>query len=144
MTDKEIIVNDVDVNEYRYSQTISGNVKCECEYEAFNGEIETFDECKNYPTCYYKQLKRKEQECEELKFNEKNFRIDAARAKMKASKYKQALDEIVQVISNYPSKGIQEILQTQMEYTQTLLSVSETKLQKILGIINKAKENIND
>ena len=67
---------------------------------------------------FAQELKRKEQECEE---------------------YKQALDEIEQAISNFPSKGIQDIPQTQIECTQYFLSVSETKLQKILGIINKAK-----
>lgn len=48
--------------------------------------------------------------------------------------YKQALDEIEQTINNFPSE----------KYTANsnkhFLSVSEAKLQKILGIINKAKE----
>ena len=56
-------------------------------------------------------------------------------------KYKQALDEIEQTINNFPSKGIQDIPQTQIECTLHFLSVSETKLQKILGIINKAKDS---
>lgn len=55
-------------------------------------------------------------------------------------KYKQALDEIVQAINNFPFKGIQDISQTQTECTSYFLSVSEAKLQKILGIIRKAKE----
>lgn len=57
-----------------------------------------------------------------------------------AEKYKQALDDIEQTISNFPSKGIQDIPQTQIECTQYFLSVSETKLQKILDIIHKAKD----
>lgn len=108
-------------------------------------------------------IKRKEQECEELRkqldrylnqeeedirqLNNDNKLDDILSAIKKAndqiekeSKYKQTLDEIEQTISNFPSKGISEILQTQMEYTQSLLSVSEAKLQKILDIINKAKE----
>lgn len=56
-------------------------------------------------------------------------------------KYKQALDEIEQTISNFPSKGIQDIPQTQIECTQYFLSVSETKLQKILDIMHKAKDS---
>lgn len=55
-------------------------------------------------------------------------------------KYKQALDEIEQTINNFPSKGIQDIPQTQIECTEYSLSVSESKLQKILNIINKTKE----
>lgn len=54
--------------------------------------------------------------------------------------YKQALDEIEQTINNFPSEGIKNIPQTQIEWAQHFLSVSEAKLQKILGIINKAKE----
>lgn len=65
------------------------------------------------------QLKYKEQECDN---------------------YKQALDEIVQAINNFPFKEIQDIPQTQTECTSYFLSVSEAKLQKILNIINEAKE----
>ena len=54
--------------------------------------------------------------------------------------YKQALDEIVQVINNFPFKEIQDIPQTQTECTSYFLSVSEAKLQKILNIINEIKE----
>ena len=54
--------------------------------------------------------------------------------------YKQALDEIEKTIIDYPSKGIQEVQQSQIEYIQHLLDVNDTKLRKILGIINNAKE----
>lgn len=56
------------------------------------------------------------------------------------NKYKQALDEIEQVISNFPAEGVQEIPQTQMEYTQYFLSINEAKLQKTLRIIYEAKK----
>ena len=62
MTDKQIIIDGVDV---------SG---CKCFYiNASHPELQECinpyckDLCKNNPNCYYKQLKRKEQECEELK-----------------------------------------------------------------------------
>lgn len=55
-------------------------------------------------------------------------------------KYKQALEDIKKTILDYPSKGIQEVQQSQIEYTQHLLNVSEIKLRKVLTIINKVKD----
>ena len=63
MTDKQIIIDGVDVSEcghYHYG-------KCEIDYDEWNNEIIRYNECQNNPNCYFKQLKRKEQECEELK-----------------------------------------------------------------------------
>ena len=56
MTDKEIIIDDVDVSgckHYDPEQYFKCNISC-CH-------------CEENPNCYYKQLKRKEQECEEGK-----------------------------------------------------------------------------
>ena len=62
MTDKQIIINGVDVSE--------------CSYYQYNMCTATKDDygdcslcCQDYDMndCYYKQLKRKEQECEKLK-----------------------------------------------------------------------------
>ena len=64
MTDKkEIIIDGVDVSKcghYHYG-------KCEINYDEWNNEIIRYNECQNNPNCYFKQLKRKEQECEKLK-----------------------------------------------------------------------------
>lgn len=68
MTDKQIIINDVDV---------SG---CECFYinashperkECINPYCKGL--CEDNPNCYYKQLKRQEQECESLKSENSTF-----------------------------------------------------------------------
>ena len=62
MTDKQII-DGVDVSRcghYHYG-------KCEIDYDEWNNEIIRYNECQNNPNCYYKQLARKEQECDELK-----------------------------------------------------------------------------
>ena len=63
MTDKPIIIDGVDVSKcghYHYG-------KCEIDYDEWNNEIIHYNECQNNPNCYFKQLKSKEQECEELK-----------------------------------------------------------------------------
>lgn len=63
MADKQITINGVDVS-------VCNNYKCDgtCEisaYYLFNYDTK-YKPCKNL-NCYFKQLKRKEQECEELK-----------------------------------------------------------------------------
>lgn len=87
------------------------------------------------------QLKRKEQEYEKLNNDNRYFVNQIISLESLADKYELALEEIEQTINNFPSKGIQDVPQTQIEYTQYLLSVSETKLKKILGIIDEVKGN---
>ena len=63
MTDKQIIIDGVDVSGCE-------NFSCGiCEEEnKIPKTINHFTaDCRMYPNCYYKQLKRKEQECKELK-----------------------------------------------------------------------------
>ena len=62
MTDKQIIYG-VDVSGCSYGEIEKGIFKCSCEYNVRSASMF----CKDNPGCYYKQLKRKEQECEELK-----------------------------------------------------------------------------
>ena len=61
MTDKQIIIDGVDVSECSYFNCTDEHYCDECSSE-FGCAI-----CDERTTCYYKQLKRKEQECEELK-----------------------------------------------------------------------------
>ena len=77
MENKEIIIDDVDVSgcgfiakedEYSlYDRVYKGQCRCS------NEEM-----CKDHPNCFYKkalkQLKRKEQECEELKAEIKHYK----------------------------------------------------------------------
>lgn len=149
-SEQEIIIDGVDVRKCKHFKAWY-----ESRPNGFGGiTIENYcylyeDNCEKYPQCLYRsnqlqqletQLKRKEQECEAQRYKLNYYIEKTTQLLDDIDNYKQALDEIEQTISNSPSKGIQEILQTQMEYTQSLLSVSETKLQKILDIIHKAKE----
>ena len=59
MTDKQIMIDGVDVNGCKY---YNPNIKMDCILYPLQP-----DACKNNPNCYYKQLARKEQECKELK-----------------------------------------------------------------------------
>ena len=65
MTDKkEIITDGVDVSGCEYYN--KDDKTCREVNGKYDTDICEFDKCKN-SNCYYKQLKRKEQECEELK-----------------------------------------------------------------------------
>ena len=61
MTDKQIMINDVDVSRCNYFNNTDKSYCEECCSE-FGCAI-----CNDRPNCYYKQLARKEEECEELK-----------------------------------------------------------------------------
>lgn len=60
MTDKQIIIDGVDVNKCSYFNSTDEHYCEECSSE-FGCAV-----CDDRPNCYFKQLKRKEQECEEL------------------------------------------------------------------------------
>ena len=60
MTDKQIIIDGVDVSKCNYFNNIDKSYCEECCSE-FGCAI-----CNDRPNCYYKQLKRKEQECEKI------------------------------------------------------------------------------
>ena len=63
MTDKQIIIDGIDVSGCSYGEIEKSIFKCSCEYNVRSASMF----CKDNPNCYYKQYKRKEQECEELK-----------------------------------------------------------------------------
>ena len=62
MTDKQIIIDGVDVSRCSYGEIEKSIFKCSCEYNIRSASMF----CKDNPNCYYKQLKHKEQECETL------------------------------------------------------------------------------
>ena len=62
---EEIIIDGVDVNECTYS-IIGIDKHCYCEEQLYDDGTPVC-QCKDNNDCYYKQLKRKEAECEELK-----------------------------------------------------------------------------
>ena len=66
MTYKQIIIDGIDVSKCKYFDYDSKECKAEY-YVRYGYEIVKYDSCIENPNCYFKQLKRKEQECEELK-----------------------------------------------------------------------------
>lgn len=144
MTDKEIINNGVNVRDcaciiedYYYQQANNlangyKHIKNVCELGERGAECYRLF-CKDNPNCYYKQLKRKEKECEKYKkkfsrfFNIDNQECwDIAFLNNKKAKYKQALDEI------------EKYLDTQQKY------FDGEDYRNLLDIINEAKGEINE
>lgn len=107
MTDKEqIIINDVNVSGCKY---YNKNIKTDCLLYPLQP-----DACKDNSNCYYKQLARKTQECEELKeylqANQPTGICETcmATAVLQNDKYYKALEEIEEAtkeISNYLNIG---------------------------------------
>lgn len=82
MTDKQIIIDGVDVSKCIYFQQEDDEYTCGA--EECNGAIVACRACDN---CYYKQLKAKEQECDMWK----NLTVDNGAV---ALKYQQQLDQL--------------------------------------------------
>lgn len=78
MEHKPIYLDGVNVSGCTYSK-IGIDKKCYCEQDLYDDGTPVFtcDECTD---CYYKQLKRKEQECERLKWYLKEIRYDELKA----------------------------------------------------------------
>ena len=117
MTDKQIIIDGVDVSgcEYynKYDKTcreVNGN---------YDTDICEFDKCEN-SNCYYKQLKRKEQECEELKEEIKTNGFGCFNIEMS-----EQLDQLKKTLAE-----IKEICRFNFTMTTTNL-LAKTILQKI-------------
>ncbi len=76
--------------------------------------------CFKNPNCYFKQLARKTQECEELKNNLHIANTNHEAAEKECDRYLEALEEIEEYINQYEMLG-------------------KLNIKYILDIINKAK-----
>lgn len=136
MADKEIIIDGVDVSECNFGLERNNQQKCECSHATGFGVI---CDCERWHNCYYKQLKRKEQECEELKreiaFRNNGKLSDKIRAIVfknlndENSKFKQGLDEI------------EEFIKSQLDdFGNDVYSMDKSAINNIQDIINNVKE----
>ncbi len=129
MTDKEqIMIDGVDVSGCRNFDKESYKLDV---YDCDLNELHGYCYCNN--DCYFKQLVRKTQECEELK-RKVELMMDCADCKV--DKYKQALDEI--------EKELKEDIYCENQecgcddFEECLKCTKE----HILNIINKAKGEV--
>ena len=82
MTDKEIIIDGVDVSGCKYCLKMT-KYRCTIQRDIYKWL------CEENPNCYYKQLKRKEQECEELKEKIKNTQTSTNKIQKEMRKSKR-------------------------------------------------------
>lgn len=96
MTDKEIIIDGVNVAGCRYlfDDTAYKHSKTTCSI--------TLKDCKYLGNnCYYKQLQRETQECEELKNNLFIANSNHEAAEKECDRYRQALQKIEEILTYY-------------------------------------------
>lgn len=134
MTDKEpIMIDGVDVSECIFLDIVNERLWCNNVNISIIGKSQCpYLDCFKNPDCYYKQLARKTQECEELKEKFKKFFgidnqecWDIAFLKDENARYRKALEEIEQHCN-----------EQNLKY--------DTTACEILNIINKAKDNTNE
>ena len=174
MTDKQIIIDGVDVSGCTYSK-IGIDKKCYCEQDLYDDGTPVFtcDECTN---CYYKQFKRteselvrKEQECEELKEKMEKYCYDcdvaermrkviyaATGGRLSYANYtveaiEQAYNDQLCIDVEYRTKEIKEELnQLKAELEQekalkeTYLACYKTKHEDIEGEFFKYKQTLTE
>lgn len=101
MTKKPIMIDDVDVAECEH---LYREIDCLAHIDFSNcceGYEEEYGYCPNIPNCYYKQLKRKEQECDQLKAENKILKEKitiSSNSDKRTLKIIQTLAEIKEII----------------------------------------------
>ena len=122
MTDKQIMIDGVDVSGCDFLAKEDDYCSYSGEYRAYKGQCGCSDEemCKDHPNCFYKkvlkQLKAKEQECEELKsdLTDLSKNVDCKNGtiltfKEQLDKLKQTLAEIKEICNEYQKEYILNI-----------------------------------
>lgn len=141
MTDEQKIIDVVDVSGcehlYREIDCLAHIDFSEC-CEGYN---HSYGYCPNIPNCYYKQLLRKEQECEELKkiINEaKNSKLDLKSflvGEAVQNEYEQKLKQLKQTLAE-----IKEIAEWKNEYWSLGIDDYKNMADEILQKISESEE----
>lgn len=150
MTDKEIIIDGVDVS--KCDKLIVNQLygyACNCEEDTH-----IISSCKNRHNCYYKQLARKTQECEEL-HTELKFKVEYIQEQREVikdleKKLKisiQALEELEMTENNFNFTNQDEYfkgLDTELAKKSIRLTIENRKLENKLSDIAGICEQILD
>lgn len=97
MTDKQIIIDDVDVSGCLFYQ-VNFEEDYDVEIKHYCSNWHNSCESNNNTNCYYKQLKRKEQECEKLKEAIDGLLKIQYQLADSCTKYEQTLAEIKEML----------------------------------------------
>ena len=126
MTDKQIIIDDVDV---------AGCVRLQDDKIS----CDLGGECNGWENCYYKQLKRKEQKCEELKEKVKKYgeineqeTKDYAELKAENEELKKIINEAKSSSLDLQSFLVGEAVQNEYEQQLDQLKKTNEELKNII------------
>lgn len=141
MTDKEqIMIDGVDVSGCKclHNVKVITELAQPEDFEILCGATNGAIKCEKWKDCYFKQLTRKTQECEELK---RKVELIMDCPDCKVDEYKKALEEIEGIIASYkeqcniPNNCIDNRL-----CSTCFLGGANELGESILDIINKAKD----
>ena len=110
MTDKEIIIDGVDVSECEFYF----DEKCRCMDAFIMQDFHSCPQCNSNPNCHYKQLKCKEQECEKLYIQ----------LKADEEYHKEEENTLRKIIKNKEERNI-ELYKENNKLKQTLTEIKE-------------------
>lgn len=130
MTDKQIIIDGVDVSGCEHYEDLNCFAyRDSCGYPL---------DCKDNPNCYYKQLKRKEQECEELK------KIIQRHDNDNNALLKEVEDKLCEYYRRYREclTDIKEI--AEKDFNHTCWETYARQLKQILQKISECKGEYNE
>ena len=113
MTDKQIIIDGIDVSGCNFTLERDGKIKCECTHATGFGVI---CNCESWKTCDYKNYKRKEQECEELK----NIINEAKNSKLDLKSFL-----VGEAIQNEYEQQLDQLKTEKEEFKQTLIEIQQ-------------------
>ena len=139
MTDKNIIIDGVEVSgcEFLLENSLHKiEFSCICRGNSQENALHLHLHCKNNPNCYYKQLKRKEQECERLDNEAQNLFTEKTNLSIELDQLKAEL----QATKGLVTTGNKQFMQT-MEKIEKLEAEIETK-QKALELQKSWIENL--
>lgn len=142
---RTVIIDGVDVSKCKYFE----DGECGCEYYLRYGyEITMHDRCEECPNCYFKQLARKTQECEELKekikiyseaFDNPEFRVALTDIQTGERDIRMQRDERLTKENERYRKALEEIEEYCIHYLKHNPKSPSIDLNVILDIINKAR-----
>ena len=93
MTDKQIIIDGVDVSG---CECYNPNIKMDCLLHPLQS-----DACKNNPNCYYKQLKRAENQCEDMFVKHTDLEMKYKQKEQECERLEDKLKKIAEFRHSY-------------------------------------------
>ena len=100
MTDKQIMIDGVDVSGCKYFNSHCKECKAEY-YTRYGYEIVKFNSCKDNPNCYFKQLKRSEAQCEDMFVKHTDLEMKYKQKEQECERLEDKLKKIAEFRHSY-------------------------------------------